>query len=285
MAAVKWLSKSETRLALLPCVIALLLFPGLSTAQSQALHWEVSGDANLLVDDALTKQFGFDTAYFLKPLAYTNGPYSERYFVNPTDTVRVSTQLESSIIDTTDTAGSDTSLSYTLVLGKHIFTPQVTFSEYEGLSAFGTGLTYTNILQYGVQASINARVSNEELSTGSADVVALGVGYKKLWQFKKARALATQVQLQYTRATNESQANNILELDADIDYYFNNRWSVGLGLDVAESDISRHQLVGLDLSTEFYFTRKFSLEFEAKVRDQDKSFDAGLLLNAKIYFD
>ena len=52
------------------------------------------------------------------------------------------------------------------------------------------GLSYKHILGDGVQASINARIANEELSTGSANVTALGVGYRKLWQFRKSRSLA-----------------------------------------------------------------------------------------------
>ena len=134
-----WKNKFAWRLALLSCFVALQLCASVTYAQNQGLQWEVSGDANLFANDSLTKQFGFDTAYFLKPLEYTKGPYSERYFLNPTDTIRLSTQLESTTIETTKIGGKDASLSYTRVMGKHILTPQVNFSEYEGRSAFGTG--------------------------------------------------------------------------------------------------------------------------------------------------
>lgn len=125
-------------------------------------------------------------------------------------------------------------------------------------------------------------MADEALSTGSSTTSTIGFGYRKLWQYKSGKALAAKIQLGYARAGNESRSYSILDLETQIDYYFNSRWGAAIKLRQANSDVRPYESYSLGLSTEYFFANQFSVNFEAQLEDYLPK--SGVLLSATKYF-
>ncbi len=251
-------------------------------AQNRASNWTFSGDGEIYGSNAIKN--GVHASLYFDPQTYSVGPIAERYFLNPTDTIRLSGYQES-ISDPVlgyGSDGMDSLFSYSRVAGKHIFTPSVFYTDYESLTTLGAGIRYSYLLGLGAQAFIGAEAGREELASGTSTSSSLDLGYRKLWQYINGKSFAASVQLGYTRSRNESRAFSIFEFDTQLDYYFNSRWSAGIGLRQTASDVPVHQSFGLRLSTEYFFTNWFSANF--KVLLEDYLPKSSLLLGFTIYF-
>jgi len=248
-------------------LILQLLSMNIALGQDRSFSWELSGIASIFGTD--TRKNGLNTTIYLDPLKYANGPIAERYFLSPTDAIGWSGFYEniSNPILGYESSGLESRFSYTRVIGDHVLTPRFFYIDFDSVTSFGTGLNYSHIIREGTHAYVNIGVANEDISEGSSSTSTFDIGYRKLWRYDSGKSLATDIQLGYTRAKNESRSFSILELDTRIDYYFGHRWGVGIGLRLAGSEIQDQHSFGLDLSTEYFFTTKFSVNFEANLVD------------------
>ena len=236
-------------------------------ANDETSTWKFSGGSELFGSN--TKKHGFNASIFLRPIKFSGGPIAERTFLNPTDTIQFSGNIESvtNPLLGYESDGMDGSLKFQRVMGRHIVSPNAFYATFEGFSTLGSGVDYAYIVRPGTHAYVNTAIGREEHATGSAASTSVDVGYRRLWQYKSGRALVTNVHSKYTRSGNESRKFSILEFGASLDYYFTRRWNVGLGLKLADSDVPIHQTFGLDLSTEYYFSERFSVNFDVEAEN------------------
>ena len=234
---------------------------------------------------ALAPTINLKGTYYFDPVEQKRGPYREYDFLNPTRTIGFRSQLQETTRGLGEYSGFHLGVDTVVPKGKHIFQPRAHYTDYAGLETFGAGLNYAYRLTDTSRVFGGINLNNEELRTGDVQTAKVYLGYRKLWLYDSGRAFAYEFELELTDAENESRSFSTAKFDIDLDYYINQRWSVGLNMSQSGSEIERHESHAFGISTDYFFTKNIGFNFGlSALWRAERSLDVGLGLYFVIRF-
>jgi len=254
-------------------VLAFLINTPIVLAQDNSSNWKL--ELNLALEGELS-QFSAQTSdlqatYYFEPLGHASGTYAERDFLNQTNSFGLRTLLEDSKGGRESYSGYHLGIESSIVKGANVYEPKARYTDYADLKTIGIGIGYAFLLTDFSRLIAGIDVNREEIASGNVLASRLNVGYKKLWRYKRARALATEFNLEFTKSENESRNYSVAKISSDLDYYFTNRWGVGLKLSHAEAQIKRFEYVGLSVSANYFYSPNLGVDLVIGVGQNGES--------------
>jgi len=250
-------------------------------------NWKLESELAIQAETStfVAQTLDLNGTYYFDPVEYTSGPYAERDFLHPTNTLSIRSLFERGRLVAPKYNSYHLGFDSSIVREHHIYQPKAHFTDFAGIKTYGAGMEYAYQLTDTSRVFSGINVNNEELVTGNALVSKANIGYRKLWLYDRGHAFANDYKYEYTNAENESRHYTVSEISTNLDYYFGRRWGLGLNLSYSNSDIKRFESGGLGLSTSYYFNSNVGFEFDVGAKSRERnSIELDISLSSVIRF-
>ena len=244
-------------------VLLAIFNTAVQASENNATKWKletrisVQGEFSQFSANALD----FKGTYYNEPIENGSGTFAELEFLNPVSGFSLRALAEDSKGGWETFSGYHIGFESSLVRGNFVYQPGVHYTDYAGIETFGAGVDIAYLMTDVSRVFGGLQVNREQIASGNVLASTADIGYRKLWQYANGHAFAAQLNFAFTNTENETRKVSIAKYSTGFDYYFSQRWGVGLDLSHSIADVERYESVGLGVSAGYYYSPKIGVEF------------------------